>query len=110
MKHAMRPIRETIALDEALALILEAAAPVARSERVALGAADGRVLAAPVTAAMDVAPFHPAAIDGFPGRAAGTFGGGRHHPKTVRAVEKVYTGQLPQKRVGAGECIEIATG
>ena len=106
----MRPIRETIALDEAIALILEAATPVARTERVALGAADGRVLAAPVKAAMDVPPFDRAAMDGFAVRAEDTFGAGRHDPKTLRAVEKVYTGEVPQRRVGAGECIEIATG
>jgi hypothetical protein len=39
--RTMRPIRETIPLEEALALILEAAAPVERTERVALWDACG---------------------------------------------------------------------
>ena len=107
---SMRPIRETIALDEALALILDAAAPIGRTERVALTAADGRVLAAPVTASMDVPPFDRAAMDGFAVRAEDTFGAGRHDPKTLRAIERVYTGQMPQRAVGPRECVEIATG
>ena len=107
---SMRPIRETIPLDEALGLILEAAAPIARTERVALADAGGRVLAAPVTASMDVPPFDRAAMDGFAVRAEDTFGAGRHDPKTLRAIEKVYTGQVPRRTLGPGECIEIATG
>jgi molybdopterin biosynthesis enzyme len=106
----MRPIRDTIPLEEARALILEAAAPIARTEHVALREADGRVLAAAVTASLDVPPFDRAAMDGFAVRAEDTFGAGRHDPKTLRAIEKVYTGQVPEKQVGAGECIEIATG
>jgi molybdopterin molybdotransferase len=106
----MRPIRETIALDEALALILAAAAPIARTERVAIGDAAGRVLAAPVTAAVDVPPFDRAAMDGFAVRAEDTFGAGRHDPKSLRSIETVYTGQVPRRTVGLGECIEIATG
>lgn len=106
----MRPIRETIPLDEALGLILESAPPVSRTERVPLRDADGRVLAGVVRSAMDVPPFDRAAMDGFAVRAEDTFGAGRHDPKTLRVVEKVYTGQVPGRSVGAGECIEIATG
>ena len=46
----MRPIRDTISLEEALAAILDAARPVTRTERLPLRAADGRVIAAPLTA------------------------------------------------------------
>ena len=106
----MRPIRETIPLDEALALILEAAAPVGRTERLALRQAGGRVLASPAAASMDVPPFDRAAMDGFAVRAEDTFGAGRHDPKTLRAIEKVYTGEVPRMRVAAGDCVEIATG
>jgi molybdenum cofactor synthesis domain-containing protein len=108
--HAMRPIKETIPLDEALALILESAAPIERTERVAVRAAAGRVIASPPSAAMDVPPFDRAAMDGYAVRAEDTFGAGRYEPKVLRAVEKVYTGQIPTKPVGGGECAEIATG
>jgi len=106
----MRPIRETIPLDEALALILEAAVPIARTERVELRQADGRVLASAVTAQMDVPPFDRAAMDGFAVRAADTFGTGRQDPKVLRSVDKVFTGEVPSRPLDAGECIEIATG
>ena len=106
----MRPIRETIPLDEALAAILEAATPIARTERIALREAGGRVIATPPSASMDVPPFDRAAMDGYAVRAEDTFGAGRYDPKVLRCVEKVYTGQVPVRPVGAGECIEIATG
>src|SRR5262245_10469550 len=106
----MRPIRETIPFEEARALIVEAGAPVARTERVALRDALNRVVAAPVRSTLDVPPFDRAAMDGFAVRAEDTFGAGRHEPKTLRAIEKIYTGQVPQRAVGHGECIEIATG
>ena len=41
--QTMRPIRETIPLDEALALMIGAAVPIARTERVSLWNANGRV-------------------------------------------------------------------
>jgi molybdopterin molybdotransferase len=106
----MRPIRETIPLDEALALILEAATPIARVERVPLREAAGRVVATPPQAAMDVPPFDRAAMDGYAVRAEDTFGAGRYEPRVLRSVEKVYTGQVPTRSIGAGECAEIATG
>ena len=106
----MRPIRETIPLDEALGLILDAATPVDRIERVALRDATGRVVATPVSATVDVPPFDRAAMDGYAVRAEDTFGAGKYDPKILRCVEKVYTGQTPAREVGAQECTEIATG
>jgi molybdopterin molybdotransferase len=106
----MRPIRETIPLEEALAAILDAAAPIDRVDRIALRHADGRVLASAPIAAMDVPPFDRAAMDGYAVRAEDTFGAGRYEPKVLRAIEKVYTGQIPTNAVGPGQCIEIATG
>jgi molybdopterin molybdotransferase len=106
----MRPIRETIPLDEARALVLDAARPIERTERVALSDATGRVIAVSPTAGMDVPPFDRAAMDGYAVRAQDTFGAGKDEPKVLRMIETVYTGQLPSRAVGAGECIEIATG
>jgi molybdopterin molybdotransferase len=107
---AMRPIRETIPLDEALALLFESAAPVERTERVGLDDVNGRVLAEAVLAPMDVPPFDRAAMDGYAVIAEDTFGAGRYEPRLLRCVDKVYTGQVSSRRVERGECIEIATG
>jgi molybdopterin molybdotransferase len=106
----MRPIRETIPLEEALALILDAATPMARTERIPLRAAGGRVIATPPSAAMDVPPFDRAAMDGYAVRAEDTFGAGRYDPKVLKYVETVHTAQIATRPVGAGECIQIATG
>src|SRR5688572_21322172 len=107
---SMRPIRETIPLEEALATILDAAKPLERTERIALRDATSRVIAVPPIAAIDVPPFDRAAMDGYAVVAEDTFGAGRYDPKVLRAIEKVYTGQVPTRRVTHGECIEIATG
>ncbi len=106
----MRPIRDTISLDEALATILDAATPIARTERVPLSEAGGRVIAAPPSASMDVPPFDRAAMDGYAVRAEDTFGAGRYDPKVLRSIETVHTAQVATRPVAAGECIQIATG
>ena len=106
----MRPIRETLPMDEAMSLVMEAAAPISRVERVALAEATGRVLATGAVASIDVPPFDRAAMDGYAVIAEDTFGAGRYEPRVLRCIEKVYTGQLPSRTLGRGECIEIATG
>jgi molybdopterin molybdotransferase len=110
MKQTMKPIRETIPLEEALALVLEHAPPISRVERVPLTEGSGRVIASAPLATMDVPPFDRAAMDGYAVRAEDTFGAGRYEPRVLRSVDKVYTGQVSTRTVRAGECIEIATG
>src|ERR671913_2308829 len=86
--QTMRPIRETIPLDEAT----------------------GRVIAKRVSASVDVPPFDRAAMDGYAVVAEDTFGAGRYDPKVLRCIEKVYTGEVPTRRLEHGQCTEIATG
>lgn len=106
----MRPIRDTIPLDEALAHVLEQARPIERIERVSIRDACGRVLASNAVSALDVPPFDRAAMDGYAVAAEETFGAGRYDPKVLTCIEKVYTGQVPTRSLSSGECIEIATG
>jgi molybdenum cofactor synthesis domain-containing protein len=106
----MRPIRDTISLEEALAAILDAAPPIERIERMPLGSAAGRVVAAPPTASLDVPPFDRAAMDGYAVRAEDTFGAGRYDAKILRVIERVFTGQVPTAAIGPQQCTEIATG
>jgi molybdopterin molybdotransferase len=110
MTTKMRPLRDTIALDDARALIDDAATPIARIETVPLSEANGRAIAADVIAPFDVPPFSRAGMDGYAVRAEDTFGASRHEPRTFRCVDQVFTGQVPTKAVAAGECVEIATG
>jgi len=106
----MRPIRETISLDDARALIAARLSPVSRTERVRVDLADGRVIAEPIDAHSDVPPFARAAMDGYAVRAADSFGASTHAPRVLRLVETVFTGQVPTKALTPDDCTEIATG
>jgi molybdenum cofactor synthesis domain-containing protein len=106
----MRPITETIPLEEALKLLLDSAPLVERTEHVSIREATGRVLAASAVSMFDVPPFDRAAMDGYAVIAEDTFDAGAYNPKTLRCIERVFTGQVPSRGVSRGECIEIATG
>ena len=99
---SMRPIRETMPLDEALALVLEAATADRRAPNASPCDAAGRVLAAaaspPSTSRRSTAPRWTAT----PCVAEDTFGAGRYDPKVLRCIEKVYTGQVPTRRLERG--------
>jgi len=110
MTTKMRPFKETISLDEARAIIDRSIVPMTRIERVPIDRASGRVLAETAIAGADVPPFARAAMDGYAVRAADTSGANRSTPRTLRCIEKVFTGQLAVQAVGPGQCIEIATG
>lgn len=107
---AMRPFHKTIPLDDAIALVIGAARPIERTVRAPLEEAAGRVLAADVVAGADVPPFDRAAMDGFAVIAEDTSGAARESPRTLRRIETVHTGSIPTRRVGRGECVQIATG
>ncbi len=81
----MRPILETIALGDARALLLEAATPIERIERIAIESANGRVIAQPATSTLDVPPFDRAAMDGYAVVAEDTF----NTPATLTRVGSV---------------------
>lgn len=110
MSTKMRPFKDTISLGEARAIIDRAIVPIDRVERIPLEQAHGRVLADTVISSADVPPFARAAMDGYAVRAEDTAGATRSAPRTLRCIEKVFTGQLAVQSVGPGECIEIATG
>jgi molybdopterin molybdotransferase len=106
----MRPIRRTIPLEDARAIMLGAAIPIERIERVPLAEASGRVVADPIVATAHVPPFDRAAMDGYAVRAEDTFGASRHEPRVLRLLETVHTGMMPQRAIGPNECLQIATG
>lgn len=110
MTTKMRPLGETISLEEARARIDAAVRPIERTERVPLADAAGRVLAETLVATADVPPFARAAMDGYAVRAEDSAGATREQPRTFARVETLFTGQVSQRTVGPGECIEIATG
>ncbi len=110
MTAKMRPIRDTIPMDEALRIVTETAHPLTRTHHVPLEKSSGHVLATDIIAAQDVPPFDRAAMDGYAVMANDTFSASRQTPKSLRCIETVHTGYIPTKQVGTGQCTEIATG
>jgi molybdopterin molybdotransferase len=94
-----------LTVSEALAAIV---ANVARLQavRVPLDEALGLVLAEEAIADLDSPPFDKALMDGFAVRSSDVAGG----RATLRVIEEVVAGQVPQRRVGAGEATRIMTG
>ena len=64
-RDVMRPFASTISLEEARRRLEAAVRPIARTERVPLEDAVGRVAAADVTSPLDVPPFARSAMDGY---------------------------------------------
>jgi molybdopterin molybdotransferase len=95
-------VRDLLAIDVALALVLERAWPL-ESEEVAVEAAAGRVLAEPACAAVDLPPFPSSAMDGFALRAVDA-------PGTLPVVARIAAGSPSPCALGPGEAMAIATG
>jgi molybdopterin molybdotransferase len=93
---------DLLALDEALARVLERARPLG-SERVPLVGAAGRVLAADARSAVDLPPFPSSAMDGYAVRASDT-------PGTLPVVERIAAGRPAPRPLRPGEAMAIATG
>jgi molybdopterin molybdotransferase len=106
----MRPFTSTILFSDALQIVSDAAQPLNRTVTIPLIEADGRVVARDVAAAIDVPPFDRAAMDGYAVMAADTAGASPAAARTLRCVDRVFTGEVSRHRVHPGECIEIATG
>ncbi|MFL4983736.1 MAG: molybdopterin biosynthesis protein [Xanthobacteraceae bacterium] len=81
------------------------------SERVPIAEALTRVLAADLTAPIDVPPFDRANVDGFALRAAETAGASDAAPRRLRLNgEVIVCGHAPALTVAAGTATTIATG
>ena len=88
---------------EALEAVLDAVSPHDRTDRVALGRADGRVLAEAVTAPNPVPGYDRAAMDGYAVRAEDTFGASGRSPAILREDDGDGV-------VAPGEAVRVHTG
>lgn len=98
--------KPALSMEEALERILGAVEPLVDTETVELRQALHRVLAEPVTAAIDVPAHANSAMDGYVARAADLTEAGA----TLHLVGESFAGRPFQGRVGAGECVRIMTG
>lgn len=88
---------------------LDATAP-AVAERVPLLEAQGRFLAAGVTASRSLPGCDNSAMDGWALRAEETRGANRDAPARLRIASTVYAGALPSRALQPGEAARIFTG
>ncbi|MEM2944527.1 MAG: molybdopterin-binding protein [Methanomassiliicoccales archaeon] len=106
----MRPLASLIPLEEAKRLIEANVKPISKKETVSLSNAPFRVLAKDVFSNFDVPPYDRSAVDGYAVRAEDTFKAGKFEPVELRCIGAVHAGELPQRLVRSGECMQIATG
>jgi molybdopterin molybdotransferase len=97
--------KNLLGFDDALERLLAAARPVAESEAVPLLEADGRVLAAPLTAPLDVPPLDNSAMDGYAVRCADVLAAGARLPVSQR----IPAGSVGH-RLEPGSAARIFTG
>ena len=90
--------------DQAQTLLANAAGPLQRSEEVSLADAAGRVLAADLTATVDIPPADNSAMDGYALRMA-DWGAGVRLP----IQQRCYAGEMPEP-LKPGHAIRLFTG
>lgn len=96
-------------LETAVARIL-AALPAPQPERVALAAAAGRILVAPVVSSLDLPPFDNSAMDGYAVRAADVLGAKLDAPVRLRLQARIAAGESFSGELAPGECAQVFTG
>jgi molybdopterin molybdotransferase len=80
------------------------------AEDVALADCAGRVLAADVSAGVDVPGFARSAMDGYAVRGEDTFGASDYDPIALRCVGEALPGRAYAGTVGRNEAVRIMTG
>jgi molybdopterin molybdotransferase len=96
-----------MSVDEALAIIAARLTAVDGIENVDLLAADGRFLAAPVTAEMPLPPFMNSAVDGYAVRSADL---PTDAERAFAVSGRVQAGAAAPTTIGPGEAVRIFTG
>ena len=98
-------MRTFISFNEALSEVLDRVRLV-EAERIPLSEALGRTLAKDVVSSDSIPPFASSAMDGYALRAEDLTGTGG----TLKVIEHIPAGRMPQKTVGVGQCARIMTG
>ena len=98
-----------ISADQALQIVLENVTALG-VERVPILEALGRVLAEEISSSRDIPGFDNSAMDGYAVRAADVAGASEASPVKLAVVETVGAGQMPSRRVGAGQAVRTMTG
>lgn len=105
----MRGFAQRADVEEVLRFLDDRLRPLP-AETVAVTSCAGRVLAAPVTAQVDVPGFARSAMDGYAVRGEDTFGASEYDPLVLRLVGEAMPGRPFAGSVGPGEAVRIMTG
>lgn len=98
-----------VGVDEALARVLDAVAPLPPID-VPILDADGLVLAEDIVADVDVPPFRNSAMDGYAVRAADTAGARFNAPVALRMIGSIAAGTDTSLVVEPGTAVRVMTG
>ena len=99
-----------LSYEQALASILEHAAPIA-DEVVTLEQAHGRALAGHVNSGLELPPWDNAGMDGYAARRNDILGASVEHPVTLTVRGTIAAGMsVDDVQVSPGECLRIMTG
>jgi molybdopterin molybdotransferase len=98
-----------ISADTALQIVLENVAPLG-VERIPILDALGRVLAENISSSREIPGFDNSAMDGYAVRAADLAKASETNPVKLKVVETVGAGQMPGRRVNAGQTARTMTG
>ena len=98
-----------ISADQALQIVLENVAALG-VERVPILESLGRVLGESISSSRDIPGFDNSAMDGYAVRAADVAGASEASPVKLAVVETVGAGQMPSRRVSAGQAVRTMTG
>ncbi len=101
---------DLLSVEEAQATVLAGVEPLGTPDRRPPEESLGRVLAAPVTAAVSLPPWDNSAMDGYAIRHADVAAASEGVPVRLTVVGEVRAGRAPDVRVLAGTAVRIATG
>jgi molybdopterin molybdotransferase len=96
---------ETLILD-----LVQPLDPERHTEQLELTAANGRILAAPITGQLDFPHWDNSAMDGYAVRYTDVQHCSAEQPVTLHMIEEIPAGNVPQKTVEAGQAARILTG
>ena len=98
-----------LSCEEARKRLLQFTGPVG-TEMIQLSDCLGRILAEDIRAAADVPDWPRSAFDGYAFRAADTSSASPETPVTLRILEEVPAGKVPETRLTEGTAVRILTG
>jgi molybdenum cofactor synthesis domain len=96
-------------LEDAVARILSSL-PQARTETIDLAHAHGRIVAANISAPINLPPFDNSSMDGYAVRASDLARASELTPAVLRLAGRIVAGQAPDVEVQPGRCVRVFTG